>query len=186
MNASISAFASVAVAIRSRSRKVSRRRRTEPASETRSAAGWARSSSATASTAGSPCPSSGRAGALGFVRSFSALRMFSSTFGPRPVSVRSRSCSAAARSSATVVIPSSCQIRRAVFGPRPGRCMNAITSGGIRSRRLATASISPVSTIWTIFSSIVLPIPWSSFALPSSASWAIDPPVSLIRCAARR
>ncbi len=64
--------------------------------------------------------------------------------------------------------------------------MNEITSAGIRFRRFATASISPVSTIWTIFSSIVLPIPWSSFALPSSASCAIEPPVSLIRWAARR
>ncbi len=59
--------------------------------------------------------------------------------------------------------------------------MKATTSGGIVLRRFASASISPCSTIWTIFSSIVLPIPWSSFALPSSASWAIEPPLSRTR-----
>jgi len=58
----------------------------------------------------------------------------------------------------------------AVFGPSPGRCMNSTTSAGMRSLRFARASISPCSTIWTIFSSIVLPIPGSSLAAPSSAS----------------
>ena len=42
-----------------------------------------------------------------------------------PASVRSRSCSAASFSSASVVTPSSRQIRAAVFGPRPGSRMNA-------------------------------------------------------------
>ncbi len=92
--------------------------------------------------------------------------------------MRRRSCSAAARSSASVETPSSCQILLAVFGPSPGSRMKATTSAGMRPRRLATASISPVSTIWTIFSSIVLPIPCSSFARPSRASCAIEPPVS--------
>ena len=46
--------------------------------------------------------------------------------------------------------------------------------------------MSPVSTTWTIFSSIVLPIPCSSFARPSSASWATDADVSRMRVAARR
>ena len=77
-------------------------------------------------------------------------------------------------------------MRAAVFGPSPGRRMNCTTPAGTASRRLASASIVPVSTIWTIFSSIVLPIPCSSFARPSSASWAIDPDVSRIRDAARR
>ncbi len=77
-------------------------------------------------------------------------------------------------------------MRRAVFGPRPGRRMNSTTSAGTRSLRLASASISPCSTICTIFSSIVFPIPESSLARPSIASWAIEPPVSRTRCAARR
>jgi hypothetical protein len=64
--------------------------------------------------------------------------------------------------------------------------MNSTTSAGTRFLRLARASISPFSTISTIFSSIVLPIPDSSLALPSTASCAIEPPVSRIRCAARR
>ena len=68
-------------------------------------------------------------------------------------------------------------MRAAVFGPSPGRCMNSTTSGGTCALRLVSASISPVSTIWTIFSSIVLPIPGSSFARPSSASCAIEPRV---------
>ena len=40
---------------------------------------------------------------------------------------------------------------------------------------LVSAWISPFSTIWTIFSSIVLPIPWSSLAFPSSAICATSP-----------
>ena len=112
--------------------------------------------------------------------------MFSSTFAPRPGSVRSRWARAASFSSASVVTPSSCQIFRTVFGPRPGIRRKSTTSGGIVLRRFASASISPLSTIWTIFSSIVAPIPGSFFASPSSASWATGPPVSRTRVAARR
>jgi len=52
--------------------------------------------------------------------------------------------------------------------------------------RFVSAWISPSSTIWTIFSSIVLPIPGRSFAVPSSAICATPPGVSRIRVAARR
>ena len=38
--------------------------------------------------------------------------------------------------------------------------------GGTSALRFVSAWISPSSTIWTIFSSIVLPIPGSSFACP--------------------
>ncbi len=77
-------------------------------------------------------------------------------------------------------------MRRAVFGPSPGRCMNFTTSGGMIALRLVSAFISPSSTTSTIFSSIVLPIPVRFFALPSRASWATGPPVSRMRPAARR
>ena len=83
-------------------------------------------------------------------------------------------------------MPSSCQIRRTVFGPRPGMRMNSTTSAGTSCLCFVSACTSPSSTIWTIFSSIVLPIPWSSFAFPSSAICATDVPVSRIRVAARR
>ena len=177
---SISATGSLAVAMMSRSRTCSLRRRTLPASLTWSAAGCSRRSATTARTAGSARPRSGFC-SIFFFGVASALRTFSSVFGPSPVSVRSCSVSAAFFRSSSVSTPSSCQIRRAVFGPRPGRCMNSTTSGGTRCSRLASASIRPSSTIWTIFSSIVLPIPDRSFALPSSASCAIEPPVSRMR-----
>src|SRR5690348_15020241 len=64
--------------------------------------------------------------------------------------------------------------------------MKRTTSGGTPAFFFVSASIVPVSTIWTIFSSIVLPIPCSSFARPFSASSAIEPEVSRIRVAARR
>jgi hypothetical protein len=64
--------------------------------------------------------------------------------------------------------------------------MKSTTSGGTPALRFVKASISPSSTIWTIFSSIVLPIPCSSFARPSSASCATEPDVSRILVAARR
>jgi hypothetical protein len=99
---------------------------------------------------------------------------------------RRRSPAAASRRSASVVIPSSCQIFRAVFGPSPGSRVNATTSPGTRALCFVSAWISPSSTIWTIFSSIVLPIPGRSFALPSRASSATRPDVSRTRAAARR
>ena len=71
-------------------------------------------------------------------------------------------------------------MRAAVFGPSPGSRMKRTTSGGTLPLRFVSASISPCSTIWTIFSSIVLPIPCSSFARPSSASCATEPDVSRI------
>ena len=184
-NCAVSAAGSLEVAITSRSRKVSLRRRMLPASETLSTSGLPRRASTTASTAGSPLPSSGRTSA-GSRSSASAFRIFSSLRAPRPGIALSFCCSAAAFSSASVVSPSSCQRRAAVFGPSPGRCMKSTTSGGTCALRLVSASISPVSTIWTIFSSIVLPIPGSSFARPSSASCAIEPAFSRTRCAARR
>jgi hypothetical protein len=84
------------------------------------------------------------------------------------------------------VIPSSCQIRRAVFGPNPGSRMKTATSGGTSAFFFVSACTSPSLTASTIFPSIVLPIPWSFVALPSSASWATDVDVSRIRNAALR
>ena len=103
-----------------------------------------------------------------------------------PASVRSCCPSAAAFSPASVVTPSSRQMRAAVLGPRPGSRMKAATSPGTSARRFASASMSPVSTTSTIFASIVLPMSGSSVALPASASSATDEAVSRIREAARR
>ncbi len=116
----------------------------------------------------------------------SAASTRSSVFGPSPE--RSRSCcaSAAARSSSTVVIPSSCQSRLAVFGPRPGTRMISTSPSGILSRSFWSAFRSPVSQSSTIFASIVPPIPGICVAVPSSASRATGAADSLIRAAARR
>ncbi len=100
--------------------------------------------------------------------------------------MRTLPCSAASFSSASVVTPSSRQMRAVVFGPSPGRRMNDATSPGTSARRLASACISPVSITSTILVSIVLPMPGSSFAFPSSASSATEAAVSRIRVAARR
>ena len=130
----------------SRSRTVSRKRRAEPAIETSTAAGCAATS---ASTAREPRQRRARA-ARGAARS--ARRRLRELDEDPLLELRpdardrraARCASAAARRSATVVIPSSCQIRRAVFGPSPGSCMNVATSGGtsrlalrerVRSRR---------------------------------------------------
>ena len=74
------------VAITSRSRNVSRRRRAEPASETFTAAGCRRSSSTSSSRTGRPSPSSRRDSRGSFGSSASAFRIFSSLLAPRPVS----------------------------------------------------------------------------------------------------
>src|ERR671937_258159 len=169
----------------SRSRNVSLRRRALPASETSTAAGCSRRTETTASNAARPSPSRRRSDGSCFF-SASAFRTRSSVFAPRPVSVRSCSFSAARLSSSTVVTPSSRQMRAAVFGPSPGRRMKSTTSGGTIPLRFVNACISPSLTTWTIFSSIVLPIPFSSLARPASASSATLPAVSRIRVAARR
>ena len=118
--------------------------------------------------------------------SLSASVIFASVPGPIPAWPCSCPPSAAACRAATVVIPSSCQMRRAVFGPSPGRRMNVATSSGTSALRFVSAWISPSETTSTIFASIVLPIPCSSFARPSSASCATDADVSRIRAAALR
>ena len=116
--------------------------------------------------AAGPCRAARAAAPRALVACASAARIFSSDFAPRPSRSRSRCASAASRSSSTVVIPSSFQIRRAVFGPSPGRRMKEATSTGTSALRFVSAWISPSSTTSTIFSSIVFPIPWSSFARP--------------------
>ena len=64
--------------------------------------------------------------------------------------------------------------------------MKSATSAGTTALRFVSAWISPSSTTSTIFSSIVLPIPCSCFAFPSSASCATEVGVSRIRAAALR
>src|SRR5947207_2654652 len=66
----------------SRSRTVSLRRRALPASETRSAAGCSRSTSTTASSAGSARPSSVRGGPVAFFLRPTDLSTFSSSLAP--------------------------------------------------------------------------------------------------------
>ena len=138
---SISATGSLAVAMMSRSRTCSLRRRTLPASLTWSAAGCSRRSATTARTAGSARPSSGFC-SIFFFGVASALRTFSSVLGPSPVSVRSCSVSAAFFRSSSVSTPSSFQMRRAVFGPRPGEVHEL---DDVRRRFRAPASRAPRS-----------------------------------------
>ena len=94
---------------------------------------------------------------------------------------RSRSDSAAALSSSSVSTPSSLPDARRGLRPEARQLHEEDDLG--RDAGLASSSapaISPISTISTIFSSIVLPMPCSSFARPSSASCATEPDVSRI------
>ena len=182
----MSAAGSLAVAMMSRSRTCSLRRRTLPASLTWSAAGCSRSTATTARTAGSAWPRSGLR-SISFFGVASALRTFSSVFGPRPVSVRSCSDSAACFSSSSVETPSSCQIRRAVFGPRPGQVheLDDVGRDALLALRPAPRSARPRrsgrSSPRSSCRSRTAPSPCRR-----RASCAIEPPVSRIRCAARR
>ncbi len=172
--------------MRSRSRTVSRRLRALPASETAIAAGCAASSSTTRRTAGSALPRRWRPSAFSPTPAWSAPRIFCSLFAPMPESSRSRPSSAATRRPSREVIPSCVQMRAAVLGPTPGSRRNSTTPAGTSPRRFASACISPSSVTSTTFCSIVLPMPGSSFAFPSSASSAIGSGDSRIRSAARR
>ena len=118
---SASAAGSSAVAIRSMSLQVSAQRRTEPATSTRLAAGCSRSAAASSSAIGFTFESSRRPGpSPGSPRRSSAARMFSSAFGPSPLTSRIFSPSAAALRSSIEEISSSSKSRRAVFGADPG------------------------------------------------------------------
>ena len=87
---------SVAVAMMSRSRTVSRMRRAEPASDTSTDAGCSRSTSTTARSFGSVVPSSARRGPSVACGCASAAAIFSSVPGPMPACPRSSCASAAA------------------------------------------------------------------------------------------
>ena len=174
------------MAMRSRSRTVSRRRRTLPASETAIAAGWASSSATTRRTAGSAVPRSRLASPCSPTPASSAFRIFSSLRAPIPERSRSLPSCAADFRPARVVRPSCVQNRAAVFGPTPGSRRKSTTPAGTSPRRLVSACISPSLTTSTTLFSIVLPIPGSSFAFPSSASSAMGTADSLMRVAARR
>ena len=84
-------------------------------------------------------PSSARRGPSAARGLASTSAIFCSVPGPMPAWPRSSPASAAALSVATVVIPSSCQIRRAVFGPSPGSRMKVATSGGTSALRFVRA-----------------------------------------------
>ena len=136
-----------AVAMMSRSRNVSRRRRTLPASETWSAAGMlAERLDRPRARPAAPGRAAAAPAAFGFGCSFERLEDVLLDLRRR---ARSACAAAPARppacSSASVVTPSSCQIRRAVFGPRPGQAHERDDVGRDRARsRFASASISPV------------------------------------------
>ena len=118
---SASAAGSSAVAIRSMSLQVSAQRRTEPATSTRLAAGCSRSAAASSSAIGRTFESSRRPGpSPGSPSRSSEARMFSSAFGPRPLTSRICSASAAALRSSIEAMPSSSKRRRAVFGADAG------------------------------------------------------------------
>ena len=121
----------------SRSRKVSRRRRTLPASETWSAAGWARSASTTASDGRQPVAEQRPRGRLRLRALLQRLQDVLLDLRPEPGQrPQALLLGRVAQTRRRVVTPSSSQIRRAVFGPRPGSRMNATTSAGIRASPL--------------------------------------------------
>ena len=156
---SVSAFGSPAVAMMSRSRTVSMRRRALPASETRSAAGCSRSDlddrqqrRAARGRAASPAGRSPSAAERRLEDLLLDLRP-ERREGPEPPRRAPPPFS-----SRQPRDPSSCQIFRTVFGPRPGSRRKRTSSAGTVFR-FVSAWISPSSTTWTIFSSIVAPIP---------------------------
>ena len=151
--------------MRSRSRTVSRRRRTLPASDTAIAAGCASSAATTRLTAGSAVASRRRSSGASPTPASSAFRIFSSLFAPMPDRSRSRPDSAAAFRPSSDVMPSCVQIRAAVFGPTPGSRRKSTTPAGTSPRRFVSACISPSSTTSTTFASIVFPIPGSVLRL---------------------
>ena len=163
----ISAAGSVAVAITSRSRNVSRPRRTLPAPETSTAAGMR--AQRLDDLAHDREPDAEEAAPLGLGPEALRERLEDLLLALRAEPLERRGPAAArppARSSSSVVTPSSRQIRAAVFGPSPGSRRNWRTSAGTSARRFSSAAIEPVSVISTIFASIVAPIPGSSFAEP--------------------
>ena len=110
--------------------------------------------------------------------------MFSSAFGPSPLTSRILSASPAAFRSSIEEISSSSKRRRAVFGPTPGTRVTSIRVGGNFAFSFTAAGISPVAISASIFSASVLPTPGTSVARPCAASSATETGLSRIALAA--
>ena len=147
-----SAPGSDAVAITSRSLTVSVMRRADPASSTRSAAGWARSAATSGSPIASARSSKIRERGSAAPDSSTAARIDSSALGPKPFSVLICCCSAALRSASGESIPSSSNSLRARLGPMPGRWVITIRPGGNLARSLTAAGIAPSAASASTFS----------------------------------
>ena len=173
-SAAARAAGSVAAATMSRSFTESASRRAEPAISTCTAAGWARSASATCSPTSSAVGRTMRCAGLSAAPASSAASTLSSNFTPKPFASRSRPVSAASRSASIESMPSWSYIARTRFGPTPGRRVIAARPGGMRSRSLPSAGMVPVSTIAWIFSSSVLPIPGRVVTRPCLVSSATE------------
>ena len=186
MNAATSASASFAVAMMSRSLHESAMRRAEPASSTLSEAGCSRSAATMGSPIASARSSTTRGASSPSGVASSAARMFSSAFGPKPFSVRSRSSFAATRRASIESMPRASYSARARLGPSPGSRVISTSPAGNLARSFAVAGISLSSTSARIFSWRVLPTPVSSVARPSRASPATDIEASRTLCAAVR
>ena len=106
-SAADSATGSCAVAMMSRSLTESAWRRSEPATSTRSAAGWERSAPTICSAMSCARESRMRGAGPPSGDSASVLSSCSSTFAPNPRSLRIFCCSAAARSASSESMPSS-------------------------------------------------------------------------------
>jgi hypothetical protein len=152
----------------------SARRRSEPATSTRSDAGWPRRAPTTWSATVSARESRIRgAGPFSSCSASTRLR-FSSTLAPNPRSPRILPPSAAARRASSESTPSSSYSRFARLAPKPGRCMTDTRPTGILARSFWAAGMSPVRSRSSSFSSSVLPIPDSSVTRPSRASWTTE------------
>ncbi len=175
-SARTSAPGSLAVAMMSRSLTESAWRRAEPASSTRSDAGCARSAATICSPTFSARCSSTRCAGRSATPAASDDSTDSSNFAPKPLTSRSRCCSAAAFSICGDSIPSSVNRRRARLGPSPGRRVISSSPAGYLPRSFSSAGIVPVSSSATSFSSSVLPIPASSVTRP----WRVMPATDTI------
>ena len=142
VNASMTGRGSRDAARTSTSPTVSRIRRRDPACAQRSTCGSADSASTTSSATPAAASSSTRSREPRI--SSMPRRMFSSVFGPKPFSPRSRPARIAASSSSTDDTPSSSYRTRAFFGPSVGIAVSALTPAGIRARSSSTCRMVPV------------------------------------------
>jgi hypothetical protein len=164
----MTAAASSLATTKSASPAVSRQRRSDPASSSRSTAGWRDRYAPSGSTSSSASTRRTRSSRRS-QRSIPST-IFCCVFGPNPLTSVSRPSAQAAFSATTLSIPIACHSCWIFFRLSPGTSASSSAPGGRSLRSRSSCSERPVDQISAIVAASAGPIPDTSVSRLSSTS----------------